>query len=655
VIDDLGYPDAMEGYDRKILVILDDNDQYLSAGAMGVTGLLSNGDPYIAVDPWMSDGDLQITMGHEYFHTVQFGYDSDFAYTDQGINWAEATAVWIEDQQYDSNNDYVNYISEFFDYVDYSVFASVTPSGSLYEYGLNIWPIFLSEYYDTGVIKDIWEAYFDSSASYEDDRKLYDAVDSVVSDEDDRLDEVFRDFTLWNLDLSEYSEGSLYPQVFALSGETGSDYQQIEQDYAPALFGTNYIYFENNNSDTDFYFHVVKPEGVSFAVTLLPYDAGSVDLSEKVSLIVGENESMLEVMELSRLGNAEGVYAVISPLEADLSDTDHTDDFDQGYLYDFFADYGDSGEDHSSVIEETATGDSSTSTDQKEGESAGTTTPLSTTLNLSVVSYDSDSVSFSWNRLTDSDIDSYELRYGTESGDYSDEKSVDHAYVTSATVSGLEEGTSYYFEVQALDEDGDSIGSPSPELTVIPQAWLFTDVSYLDDHYTAIAALTEQGVFSGYSDGSFRPNDEINRAELLKILIEGQDLTPSASTYKNCFTDVTDAWYAKYVCYAKAQGWVQGYSDGRFLPGNAVNKVEALKILFETYEAGVSEGASGSALSYSDLDQNAWYASYVAKASELGILSESPSLPFNPSGSRTRGDMADELYRYLVVEELIKE
>ncbi len=651
VINDLNYLDPMEGYDRKLIVVLDDKDTYLSSGAMGITGLLSNGDPFVAIDPWMVESDLQITMGHEYLHAVQFGYDDGFASVSQGINWAEATAMWVEDLQYDSNNDYVYYIPEYFNYVDYSVFASLLPSGSLYEYGLNIWPRFLSEYFENDVIKDIWEAYFDSSTDYGDDRKLYNAVNGVVEDHDNDLRTVYRDFSLWNLDLSQYEEGNNYPDVYTLEAETSSDYQDNDTAFSPALFGTNYLYFDNSDEDNTFYFHLLKPEGISFAVTLVPYDNGSVDLSEKESLILEQDGEMDSILDLGSLKNADGVYAVLSPLDSDF-DGDHESDFDLAYSYKFFAQYGDSGEDYSDMISSSTV--TTETTEEKEGTSESSV-PLSDDLVLTVVNYDEDSVSFSWNRLTDSEIDSYELRYGTESGDYSDELEIDHAYTTAGTVSGLSEGEKYYFELVALSSSGDSVGSPSSEVSVTPQEWIFTDVSYLDEQYDAIASLTDEGIFAGYSNGSFKPDDTINRAELLKILVEGRDLDPSASTYKNCFTDVGTEWYAKYVCYAKAEGWVTGYSDGSFRPGNAVNKVEALKILFQVYEAGLQDGASSSALSYSDLSQTAWYASYVEKASELGILSETLGGTFAPSASRTRGEMAEELYRYLVVEELIKE
>lgn len=112
LISEMNYEQPVEN-GVVTFVIFDDTGEYLTPGALGITSLLSNGEPYIALDPWMSDAYLKVTMGHEFYHAIQFGYDYNFAYTYQGINFAEATAVWVEDVLFDSVDDYALYISEF--------------------------------------------------------------------------------------------------------------------------------------------------------------------------------------------------------------------------------------------------------------------------------------------------------------------------------------------------------------------------------------------------------------------------------------------------------------------------------------------------------------------------------------------------------------
>ncbi len=646
-IEDLGYEEPLDS-DNKIIIIFDDKDEYLLSGAVGITGLLSNGDPYIAINPWLSDDYLKITVAHEFFHTIQFGYDTGFATTNHGVNWAEATAVWIEEIVYDEVDDYINYLTDFFDYTDYSVFASIAPTDTLFPYALNIWPLFLQEYFnDEGVIKDIWENYFHSSADDEDLTKVYDSVLEVVEDYGENLSDVFRQFTLWNMADDEYSEAGDFPAVTALEAYEG-DYYQVESAHAPALYGTNYLYFENYSNDSDFYFHIVKPEGVSFSVTLVPYDDDA-DIDNSVNVFIDVDEEMADELELSGLSGVDAVVAVISPITDFGADEDAF--FDTGYLYNYLASFGDSIAselDVDTVLEEG---------EEKEGEESGMVDARSDgSLTLEVINYDEDSVSFSWNRVIEDEIFGYELYYWwmNEDEEYEmDYIEIDKPYILYKTVNGLEEGVNYEFELYAVDEDGDQVGDESNAIFVTPEEWLYTDISFMDDYYDSIAGLTDVGIFQGYSDGSFRDGDDINRAELLKILMEGRGITPDEDKYKNCFSDVADVWYSKYVCYAKEQGWIEGYADNTFKPSQTVSKVEALKILFEVYEAGLTEGQRVSELPYTDLSTRRWYSIYVWEASELGILEEEIGGAFELNNGRTRGEMAEELYRYLVVMEML--
>ena len=98
-----------------------------------------------------------------------------------------------------------------------------------------------------------------------------------------------------------------------------------------------------------------------------------------------------------------------------------------------------------------------------------------------------------------------------------------------------------------------------------PKTFAFTDVSTENDE-VAINYLFDANIVDGYVDMTYRPNNSINRAELLKILVESRvDNVPIGG--RNCFNDVAEDWYAKYVCYAKTEEWINGYGDGNFCLG----------------------------------------------------------------------------------------
>ena len=94
----------------------------------------------------------------------------------------------------------------------------------------------------------------------------------------------------------------------------------------------------------------------------------------------------------------------------------------------------------------------------------------------------------------------------------------------------------------------------------------------------AVSTLCHMGVLGGYSDGTFRPNAPITRAEFAKIAVSFAQIN-GFSEY-GYFTDVDSSdWYAPYVDAAKAVGLIEGYSDGSFKPENKITRAEACTIV----------------------------------------------------------------------------
>ncbi|OGJ48585.1 hypothetical protein A2344_04770 [Candidatus Peregrinibacteria bacterium RIFOXYB12_FULL_41_12] len=123
----------------------------------------------------------------------------------------------------------------------------------------------------------------------------------------------------------------------------------------------------------------------------------------------------------------------------------------------------------------------------------------------------------------------------------------------------------------------------------IPVVFAFTDTDGVVQE-DAIEYLYDQGVIEGYDDGTYRPSAAINRAEFTKILVESK--YAGSATGDSCFSDVGSEWYANYICYAKTLGVVDGYDDGSFKPSNNINLAEALKIILGTYDVEVDLGSS---------------------------------------------------------------
>jgi len=161
-------------------------------------------------------------------------------------------------------------------------------------------------------------------------------------------------------------------------------------------------------------------------------------------------------------------------------------------------------------------------------------------------------------------------------------------------------------------------------------AHALTDVSgtYYEN---AINYLMDEGVVQGYPDGTFGPQKNINRAELIKIILEAAKVDVSGASNK-CFSDVMGSeWYVKYVCKAKELHVVDGYADGTFKPSQNVNFVEALKITMLGY--GLHMGPA----------TDPWYKQYVDEAAANNII---PLTIDSFSQDLKRGEMADMITRF---------
>ncbi len=133
---------------------------------------------------------------------------------------------------------------------------------------------------------------------------------------------------------------------------------------------------------------------------------------------------------------------------------------------------------------------------------------------------------------------------------------------------------------------------------------------------TYIKTLYSKGIIGGYSNGNFGPDDYVTRAQILKMALLAFNHTVTAGT--SDFSDVlTDAWYIDYVTYAKSQSIVDGYSDGNFKPDNYVDRAAAIKIILLAADRDVGTATSPN---FSDVSSSDWFATYTAYAKANGII-----------------------------------
>jgi len=147
--------------------------------------------------------------------------------------------------------------------------------------------------------------------------------------------------------------------------------------------------------------------------------------------------------------------------------------------------------------------------------------------------------------------------------------------------------------------------------------FIFTDIPADSPYAEALKYMKEHGIIKGFADGSFQPDQPVNRAEIIKILVVALGEPKNLYEHKNCFKDVGAQWFAPYGCYAKLKGWVKGYADGGYHPASDVTRAEALKMMLSAYgiplETKPMEGSSFTSLTVRD-----WFAPYVWTAEKNG-------------------------------------
>lgn len=200
--------------------------------------------------------------------------------------------------------------------------------------------------------------------------------------------------------------------------------------------------------------------------------------------------------------------------------------------------------------------------------------------------------------------------------------------------------------VATLKRNGNSI------YTVIESDISFNDVN---THWgrTYIDLLANKLIVDGYEDGSFGPERSVTRAEFAALITRslGLDSSVTSSTY---FTDVTSgSWYAGVVNAAAQTGIVDGYEDGTFRPNDQINREElaAMVVRASAYagkEISVSSSEQASLLArFADSSQIVWGQQEIAAAIKAGIIDGVTDTTVVPRDEATRAQSSAMLKRFL--------
>ena len=136
----------------------------------------------------------------------------------------------------------------------------------------------------------------------------------------------------------------------------------------------------------------------------------------------------------------------------------------------------------------------------------------------------------------------------------------------------------------------------------------YSDVFEGDWYYPAVGFMTENNIIKGYEDGIFRPNAPITRAEFATIASKFDEIL--GGDVKGFYDVPASHWALKYINSAYERGWVTGYEDGSFRPDRNITRAEVVtvtnKMLIRYADVDYVRAHRDLLINFKDLDESHW-------------------------------------------------
>lgn len=181
-----------------------------------------------------------------------------------------------------------------------------------------------------------------------------------------------------------------------------------------------------------------------------------------------------------------------------------------------------------------------------------------------------------------------------------------------------------------------SIPLPTSSPTPLACTITFTDVPSGSAFYPYIECLACRGIISGYSDGTFRPNNNVTRGQAAKIVANAAQYNETIPPSQQTFSDVApNSTFWVYIERVALHGAISGYSDGTFRPSNNVTRGQLAKIDAEV--KGYNDVIPPAQQTFSDVPPNSTFWVYIERVALHGVVSGYSDGTYRPYNNVTRG------------------
>ncbi|MDD2495513.1 MAG: S-layer homology domain-containing protein, partial [Tissierellia bacterium] len=152
------------------------------------------------------------------------------------------------------------------------------------------------------------------------------------------------------------------------------------------------------------------------------------------------------------------------------------------------------------------------------------------------------------------------------------------------------------------------------------------------------------GFVSGYTDGTFKPERTISRAEFATLLNNAMKIESTVSI--NLFDVYSSDWYYNQIQKSVAVGFFSGYEDNTFRPNNPITRQEVAKVINGAITAGNIDGDGATNLrDYNSIQE--WAKSSVNLAYNKNYIMGYPDKTYKPNRSLTRAEAVKIIYEIL--------
>ncbi len=177
-----------------------------------------------------------------------------------------------------------------------------------------------------------------------------------------------------------------------------------------------------------------------------------------------------------------------------------------------------------------------------------------------------------------------------------------------------------------------------------PISGTFSDVPSTSPYYNSISYFAKRGIISGYADGSFKPEKNVTRAELLAIVFKWLNIEIRGNSTTSTFRDISNNSWINPIISEALKRKIISADKNTFSPDRPVTRVEFLAILWLASGEQISDQVTKS---WKDVSWTHWSHKYAEFALKNALIDNISGDLFKPNQVVTRGELAQALYRYL--------